>query len=116
MGIQTSFVFVIFFVLTWWIVSEFENLFCRFEGALLEEGALSIAVQGESLTPDFMALCVWLSENLKFLCSMLEHVTGKKLKIFNVGKNDRVGLLNRLLILNKKCHILVHCRYTCIVN
>ena len=55
------------------------TFFHRFDGALLEEGALSVAVQGENLTPDFMALCVWLSENLKSLCSIQEHVTGNKL-------------------------------------
>lgn len=49
-----------------------------FDGALLEEGALSVAVQGENPTPDFMALCVWLSENLKSLCSIQEHVTEKE--------------------------------------
>lgn len=50
-----------------------------FNGALLEEGALTIAVQGEKLTADFMALCVWLSENFKSLCSKLqEHVTEKE--------------------------------------
>ena len=58
----------------------FDIFFYRFDGALLEEGALSVAVQGENLTPDFMALCVLLSEHLKSLCSIQEHVTGNKLQ------------------------------------
>ena len=65
----------------------------------MEEGALSIAVQGESLTPDFMALCVWLSENLKSLCSVLEHVTGNTLQIFNVDRIGRIDNMNRPLAL-----------------
>jgi len=49
-----------------------------FDGALLEEGALTAAVQGESLTPDFMSLCVWLTDHLKTLCSIQENVSEKE--------------------------------------
>jgi len=54
----------------------FIGTFKRFDGALLEEGALTAAVQGESLTPDFMSLCVWLTDHLKTLCSIQENVSG----------------------------------------
>ena len=49
----------------------------RFDSPLLEEGALAVAVQGETLSSDFMTLCVWLVENLKNLCSVQESVSGK---------------------------------------
>lgn len=51
--------------------------FLRFDSPLLEEGALAVAVQGETLSTDFMTLCVWLVENLKNLCSVQESVSGK---------------------------------------
>lgn len=53
------------------------TFFLRFDSPLLEEGALAVAVQGETLSSDFMTLCVWLVENLKNLCSVQESVSGK---------------------------------------
>ncbi|KAL9952294.1 hypothetical protein ACROYT_G039529 [Oculina patagonica] len=65
-----------------------------FDGPLLEEGALSVAVQGEHLSPDFMSLCVWLAEHLKPLCSIQEHVTEKEDE--ETFRMEMSGLLNEL--------------------
>ena len=59
----------------WW--KRVWLFFVRFDSPLLGEGALAVAVQGETLSSDFMTLCVWLVENLKNLCSVQESVSGK---------------------------------------
>ena len=48
-----------------------------FDGALVEEGALTAAVQGEKLKSEFMTLCVWLVKEMKGLCNIQENVSGK---------------------------------------
>ena len=52
----------------------------RYDGPLMEEGALLSAVEGEQLTQAFMTLCVWLSDNLKNVCRFGETLSGMILK------------------------------------
>ncbi|XP_068729565.1 protein FAM98A-like [Montipora capricornis] len=49
-----------------------------FDGALMEEGALTAAVQGEKLKSEFMTLCVWLVKEMKGLCNIQENVSEKE--------------------------------------
>lgn len=63
-------------------------------GELLEEGALTTATQGECLTADFMALCVWLTEQLNCLCTIQEHVSEKEDE--ETFRMEMSGLLNEL--------------------
>ncbi|CAH3145636.1 unnamed protein product [Pocillopora meandrina] len=65
-----------------------------FTGELLEEGALTIATQGECLTADFMALCVRLTEQLNCLCTIQEHVSEKEDE--ETFRMEMSGLLNEL--------------------
>ncbi|XP_073247945.1 protein FAM98A-like [Porites lutea] len=65
-----------------------------FDSPLLGEGALAVAVQGETLSSDFMTLCVWLVENLKNLCSVQESVSEKEDE--ETFRMEISGLLNEM--------------------
>lgn len=49
----------------------------------MEDGFLQKVVQEEKLHPELMALCVWLSDQLKQVCNVIEVVSGMKY-IFNI--------------------------------
>lgn len=65
-----------------------------FRGELLDEGALVTASRGDCLTVDFMALCVWLGEQLNCLCPIQEHVSEKEDE--ETFRMEMSGLLNEL--------------------
>lgn len=47
---------------------------CRYQGPLLEEGALDSAVSGGAASPEFTKLCAWIVSELKLYCKLEENV------------------------------------------
>ncbi|KAK9959753.1 hypothetical protein ABG768_009855 [Culter alburnus] len=50
------------------------GLFNRYQGPLLEDGALETAVTGGAASPEFTKLCAWLVSELKLYCKLEENV------------------------------------------
>lgn len=48
--------------------------FCRYQGPLLEDGALQVALSGGAASPEFTKLCAWLVSELKLYCRLEENV------------------------------------------
>ena len=64
------------------IVTRFCYHFLSFNGPVLEEGALTVMVKQQKLTPEFMVLCLQLVEQLKSLSNIQENVSGNKISIY----------------------------------
>lgn len=47
---------------------------CRYQGPLLEEGALESAVSGGATSPEFTKLCAWIVSELRLYCKLEENV------------------------------------------
>lgn len=46
----------------------------RYQGPVLEEGALDSAVNGGATSPEFTKLCGWIVSELKLYCKLEENV------------------------------------------
>lgn len=46
----------------------------RYQGPLLEDGALEAAVTGGAESPEFTKLCAWIVSELKLYCKLEENV------------------------------------------
>ena len=47
---------------------------CRYQGPLLEDGALDGAVNGGAASPEFTKLCAWIVSEIKLYCKLEENV------------------------------------------
>lgn len=47
---------------------------CRYQGPLLEDGALETAVTDGAASPEFTKLCAWFVSELKLYCKLEENV------------------------------------------
>uniref|UniRef100_W5KCG6 Family with sequence similarity 98 member A n=1 Tax=Astyanax mexicanus TaxID=7994 RepID=W5KCG6_ASTMX len=47
---------------------------CRYQGPLLEDGSLQMALSGGAASPEFTKLCAWLVSELKLYCRLEENV------------------------------------------
>lgn len=85
---------------------------CRYQGPLLEDGALETAVTGGAAFPEFTKLCAWLVSELKLYCKLEENVHATNCKcdpphIIKLGsRGPQVGARgsvkkNDLLIYNR---------------
>lgn len=48
---------------------------CSYDGPLLEEKTLLTAAEGGLSSPEYVALCIWLTSRLKPLCDLEENNT-----------------------------------------
>ncbi|KAK6328740.1 hypothetical protein J4Q44_G00007180 [Coregonus suidteri] len=49
-------------------------IMCRYQGPLLDDGALEAAVSGGAPAPEFTKLCAWIVSELKLYCHLEENV------------------------------------------
>lgn len=61
---------------------------CRYQGPLLEEGALDSAVSGGAASPEFTKLCAWIVSELRLYCKLEEnvHATNCKTSPFIISR------------------------------
>ena len=52
------------------------SLFYRYKGPLTEEGELVKCVENEDVTPEFMKLCKWLTDDIQVFTGVIETITG----------------------------------------
>lgn len=53
---------------------------CRYQGPLLEDGALDAAVSGGAASPEFTKLCAWIVSELGLYCKLEENVQATNCK------------------------------------
>lgn len=54
----------------------------RYQGPLLEDGALDSAVSGGAAAPEFTKLCAWIISELRLYCKLEENVHATNCKTF----------------------------------
>lgn len=47
---------------------------CRYQGHVLEDGALESAVKEGAASPEFTKLCAWIVSELRLYCKLEENV------------------------------------------
>lgn len=62
-------------------VKEFHVCDCRYQGPLLEEGALDSAVNGGAASPEYTKLCAWIVSELRLYCKLEENVQATNCKM-----------------------------------
>lgn len=55
---------------------------CRYQGPLLEDGALDCAVSGGAASPEFTKLCAWIVSELRLYTKLEENVHATNCKTF----------------------------------
>lgn len=55
-------------------LNEFFVCHCRYQGPLLEEGALDSAVSRGAASPEYTKLCAWIVSELRLYCKLEENV------------------------------------------
>lgn len=53
---------------------------CRYQGPLLEEGALESAVNRGAASPEYTKLCAWIVSELRLYCQLEENVQATNCK------------------------------------
>jgi len=73
---------------------------CRYQGPLLEEGALETAVTGGAASPEFTKVCAWLVSELKLYCKLEENVQATNSECVSAhiiyGSGFQTGVLGAL--------------------
>lgn len=74
--------------------------FCRYQGPLLEDGALDSSVDGGAASPEFTKLCAWIVSELRLYLKLEENVHATNCKIglmFDTVVFDRRRVASGLL-------------------
>lgn len=58
---------------------------CRYQGPLLEDGALDAAVSTGAASPEFSKVCAWIVSELRLYCKLEENVHATNCKTHSVA-------------------------------
>lgn len=61
---------------------------CRYQGPLLEEGALDSAVSRGAASPEYTKLCAWIVSELRLYCKLEENVQATNCKTYCITLSE----------------------------